>query len=247
MDKRYWNDAANRYDHDILDSLHTDRRGIIKRRLRSLADDNHIAADFGCGVGKYLPTLARSFKHVYAIDHARKLLDVAERQCASHDNITFIESDLARRSITMRRAHVALCMNVLIMPDAKRRAAILANVHRHMVRGGRLLLLVASMESALWANCRLLEWNRRAGVSRAAARREGIAPTHDALEGVIDREGVPHKHYLREELITELQHAGFTPQRIDRVEYPWDTEFNDPPQWMGEPYPWDWLVTAWKK
>ena len=31
---------------------------------------------------------------------------------------------------------------------------------------------------------------------------------------------------------------------LKKIEYPWDTEFNDPPKWMGAPYPWDWFVLA---
>jgi hypothetical protein len=147
----------------------------------------------------------------------------------------------------MRPVHFAVCTNVLIMPEARRRAAILRKVHRHLVRGGHLLLLIASAESALFANHRLLEWNKRCGISLRAARREAIQPSFEALDGVIKREGVAHKHYLREEAIVMLDAAGFDTLSVDRVEYPWTTEFAMPPKWMKAPHPWDWLISCRKR
>lgn len=247
MDKHYWNNTAADYDAEILDSINTDRKQIIQRRLRKFYNPEHRAADFGCGVGKYLPALSRGFKSVYAIDHAGALLDLARTECIKRDNVKFIEADLARQSPKMRPVHFAVCTNVLIMPDEKQRAFILMNVYQHLVRGGHLLLLVASAESALFANQRLLEWNRRCGVSRREARKVMIKPSFDALNGVIQREGVPHKHYLREEAIVMLDAVGLDTLRVDRVEYPWTTEFDDPPKWMNAPHPWDWLITCRKR
>jgi hypothetical protein len=34
---------------------------------------------------------------------------------------------------------------------------------------------------------------------------------------------------------------------IEKVEYDWSTEFADPPRWMKDPYPWDWLVLSKKR
>lgn len=247
MDKHYWNNTAAKYDAEILDSINTDRRRIIQRRLRKFYDREHRAADFGCGVGKYLPALSRGFRSVCAIDHAGKLLDLARTACAGLDNVSFIEADLARRPLKIQPVHFAVCTNVLIMPQAKRRAAIVRNVHRNLLPGGGLLMLIASVESALFANQRLLEWNRRCGVSLRAARKQAIVPSFQALDGVIDREGVPHKHYLKEETIVMLDAAGFDTLSVDRVEYPWTTEFADPPKWMKAPHPWDWLFTCRKR
>ncbi len=32
--------------------------------------------------------------------------------------------------------------------------------------------------------------------------------------------------------------------RVDKVEYDWSTEFADPPKWMRDPLPWDWLFVV---
>ena len=57
-------------------------------------------------------------------------------------------------------------------------------------------------------------------------------------------DGVPTKHWLREELQVALRAAGFVVESVDKVEYGWDTEFPDPPRWMKDPWPWDWAVAA---
>ena len=57
-------------------------------------------------------------------------------------------------------------------------------------------------------------------------------------------EGVPTKHYLREEAIVFLEEEGFQVVSVDKIEYAWNTEFDDPPRWMGSPGPWDWLLIA---
>ena len=39
-----------------------------------------------------------------------------------------------------------------------------------------------------------------------------------------------------------FREAGFKIRNIDHIEYEWTTEFADPPGWLKDPYPWDWLV-----
>ena len=53
---------------------------------------------------------------------------------------------------------------------------------------------------------------------------------------------MPTKHYLREELTTTAARFGLAVQEIEKIEYPWSSEFNSPPRWMRAPFPWDWLV-----
>jgi hypothetical protein len=64
------------------------------------------------------------------------------------------------------------------------------------------------------------------------------------LGGLLAIDGVPTKHWLREELEVALRAAGFAVEAVDKVEYDWSTEFSDPPKWLKAPYPWDWAVAA---
>jgi len=41
-----------------------------------------------------------------------------------------------------------------------------------------------------------------------------------------------------------LDELGFDVTSCDKIEYDWETEFDDPPAWMRRPGPWDWLFVA---
>jgi len=103
--------------------------------------------------------------------------------------------------------------------------------------------VVPSLESALYADYRLIQWNLKEGLNRAEAVAEAEKRGCSAVrQGIVEIEGVPTKHYLREELIAQFEQMGLDILSIEKVEYSWETEFDGPPRWMAEPYPWDWLV-----
>ena len=246
MDMRYWNRRAGDYDEEVLNSIKSDRRGVIARRLAQYGSAGKVATDFGCGVGKYLPALAVRFEKVYAIDFAAKLLDTARDHCRGMGNVRFLQGDLAKRKFPIKKAHFGICQNVLISPRRGKVGAILQNLARHMVKGGHLMVLIPSTESALYCSQQLVEWNRRQGRKGRALTRDVEVPTTTLklIEGVFDREGVPTKHYLREEATRFLSSEGFETVSVDKVEYDWDSEFAEPPDWLADPYPWDWLLVA---
>jgi SAM-dependent methyltransferase len=246
MDANYWESIGDRYDREIFSSSRSDTRGAIRRRLDELADSRAIAADFGCGVGHYLPLLARRFRAVHGIDFANSLLDQARERTRRLTNVSVHRANLAtgRSNIKMPKAKVGICANVLISDDPAMRRGILRTIHRHLAPAARLLLLVPSLESVLFANQRLIEWNRRLGNSEAESLASGMAPSRDLMRGIVRIEKVATKHYLREELTLLLGEAGFAVSSCDKVEYSWDTEFEAPPRWMKSPGPWDWLLIA---
>ena len=114
--------------------------------------------------------------------------------------------------------------------------------------GAPLILIVPALEAALYANERLIEWNRRSGLRGSSLLREGLGtgPTaaRDLLHGVIDLDGSRTKHFLREEALATLRDGGFDTVHEDRVEYPWKAYFDHPPRWLRPPGPWDWLFVA---
>ena len=87
MDARYWEGLGDDYERAIFDSAGGDRSRVVRKRLRAYADPAGVACDFGCGVGHYLPRLARLFRVVYGVDFAESLL----RQ-AGHVAQSFVES-----------------------------------------------------------------------------------------------------------------------------------------------------------
>ena len=250
MDTRYWEEVGEAYEETIFDSASMDQRGVIRNRLDQYADPSAVATDFGCGVGHYLPLLSSRFRRVLGVDGAESLLVGARERCQELDNVTVQRANLAaaRTRLEVRKARFGVCANVLISDDISLRRGILRCMHRHLVRGGIALILVPSLESALFANQRLVEWNRRLGYDEGDALSSGIPPTRssarDLLQSLVRIEGVPTKHYLREEATVFLEDGGFRIVSVDKVEYDWDTEFDDAPRWMGRPGPWDWLLIA---
>jgi hypothetical protein len=78
----------------------------------------------------------------------------------------------------------------------------------------------------------------------AAASTELDFTARSICDGVVDAGGTPTKYYLREELLLLLESLGNKISAIEKVEYQWSTEFDEPTTNMQAPYPWDWLVIS---
>lgn len=250
MNVAFWESVADSYDAEIFSVLACDRQGAVLSCIESFESRNHTAADLGCGVGKWLPHLAKGFASVLAADHSEKCLEHAKERAASFDNITYLTADLTKPTHRLGRFDFVLCVNVAIMPDAEARWALLSNVTRCVRPRGHLLLVVPALESALYVKHRLVERELRSGQEEreawSAESDKQFASLLDLQKGIVKIEKVRTKHYLREELITALEALRLTVQRVGKVEYQWETEFTDPPRWLRQPYPWDWMVLAQK-
>ena len=253
MDKAYWNRIGQSYNRQIFHAMEWDRTGLLARLIRRQAgrqaNRDSTAVDFGCGTGQFLNLLSSSFGRVLAVDHSPELLVQAAARHQQRQNIEFYCCDLVLNRFKIARPDFALCVNVVIMEDYTARRRILTSIGQAQKKGGALLLVVPSLESVFLTQQRLMEWNLRDGLAprRAAAHRipglkkKALARLH---EGIVPIDGVPTKHYLREELYLLLARHGYAVESISKVEYDWDSEFAAPPGWMQAPYPWDWVVEA---
>jgi 2-polyprenyl-3-methyl-5-hydroxy-6-metoxy-1,4-benzoquinol methylase len=252
MDKKFWDKVARDYDGEIFDSLASDRNGTILghidrvgKRQEKTTGKASVACDLGCGVGKYLPVLARRFSSVHGTDLSDECVRQARVACGSLKNVTIHQGDLSAATRVTGSVDFVLCTNVLIMASDKMRAGILKRLSATLKPGGSLLLLVPSLESSLYAHVRRAEWLRRSPKSRIAASTTLTgAGGRDVFSGILAIDGVRTKHWLKEELMTTLSSYGFKVEAVDKAEYDWKTEFLKPPQWMKDPYPWDWVAAA---
>jgi SAM-dependent methyltransferase len=248
MDRRYWDQLAPRYDEEVFSVATNDRRGLIRSRLQSLSSKRRDILDLGCGIGPWLPLLSSLFRSVTAVDLSHRLLHRAREACESLGNVDFIRRDLSRGSHRLTRAHVILCVNAVLTPSLARRERLFDALAALLRPGGSLLLVVPALESALLTKQRLIEWNLRDHMAPHTAVRSALAPERELaagwLDGIVPVDGVPTKHHLREELEMRLRSRGLEPLEFVKLEYPWSSEFAEPPRWMGPPYPWDWLVLA---
>lgn len=246
MDKKYWDQVAEDYDGEIFSALANDHNDVIASKICEFSCTEAVACDFGCGVGKFLPILSENFGHAYAVDISNKLLNQARDKCKELDNITYLKIDLSKAGVKLKAIDFALSVNVAIMPSEKKRSALFKTISKHLCNGGHFLLVVPSLESALYSDFRLVQWNQRAGLEGAEAVSE-LKQTErkgkvSVRQGIVEINNVPTKHYLEEELLALFEAGPLDVVSIEKVEYYWNTEFHRPPRWMKEPYPWDWMV-----
>jgi SAM-dependent methyltransferase len=251
MKREYWNNLAASYEDEIFSVLENDRKKLILKLIKKYSSGAKTVNDFGCGIGHFLPILSANFGKVNAIDISYKFITKAKNKYKHLSNITYITADLAKPGLRLEKTHFAMSVNMLIMPSLACRVRILDVMAKHILKNGHLLFVVPSLESAMLTDFRLIEWNLRNGVNPSSVVRSSFGEPKKSdsrylLQGIVPIDGVPTKHYLKEELVALLESKKLRVANICKIEYPWNTEFASPPKWMKEPYPWDWLVTAQK-
>lgn len=239
MNRRYWDAQAERWDEEIFDSLAEDRDGVIRRAIRRAARAHDAVLDFGCGVGGYLPFLARSFARVHAVDWSARCVAAARARAASLPNVT-VERSTPRALVRLKAGFgCVVAANVVIHPAMRARDALWGVLRRTVRRGGTAIVVVPALESAA-----LCEFVRRRTAPRRASSYDFHPRLPHAEAGVVGIEGVPTKHFTHDELAATLALAAFRPFRISRVHYSWSTENLRPPARGRAGLPWDWLVEA---
>ena len=251
MNRTYWNRMAQSYEDEIFSVLENDRTGLIAEKVRRYGRKNQTATDVGCGIGHFLPLLSRRFRSVLAVDLSSECIAKAQKKHPDLSNVAYRTADLAAPGVRLPPADFALCVNSAIAPSIEHRNRLLDVTCRHLRPGAHLVLVVPALESIFLTDFRLIEWNLRDGMEPGRAVRGGFRahrPTHQPRthEGVVRIDGVETKHFLREELIVLLANRGLRTLEIEKIEYPWASEFARPPRWMQAPFPWDWLFVAQK-
>jgi SAM-dependent methyltransferase len=244
-DALHWNSIAENYDKEIFNVFQNDKKKKLKKYLAKYANKNHIAIDFGCGVGKALPLLSPLFRGIIAVDVSSRCISIAKSK--PHKNVEFKVVDLAGKKIDVPTVDFAFCCNVAMSGNTKRNLRIINNVLNKLNKGGVALFVLPSLESVTISVLSLIRWYEKEGTALADIPKDELSlisakkPKH-IREGIVNIDNVPTKHYLATELYSLFNTEQFSMQRLDRVEYGWDTEFHSPPSWMQQPYPWDWVI-----
>jgi SAM-dependent methyltransferase len=244
-DALHWNRIADNYDKEIFNVFKNDKKNKLKKFIRKYANKNNTAIDFGCGVGKALPLLAPFFKEIIGVDVSKKCIAIAKS--APYKNVTFKEADLAGKKIKLPTVDFAFCCNVAMSDDIKRNYRIIQNVLNTLNKGGVALFVLPSLESASHAAWSLINWYEKDGTSFADIPKSElglmqVSNHNQILEGIMMIDKHPTKHYSITELNSLFNSGKYAMQKLDRIEYSWETEFTSPPSWLQSPYPWDWVV-----
>ena len=247
----FWNSMASRYDAEVFNTLKSDRNDRLGATIRRYGRGAKVIGDFGCGVGRFLTLICGLSQRVVAVDFSRESVALARKQFGHLPNLAIDRVDLAVDATTFCRADLGLSINVLVMPDIIKRRSILKNTWRNLRSGAHLILVVPSLESALYTYTRYAEWYEREGdsvpVALRKAERDAKNEVVSLAGGLVEIDGVSTKHFLSEEILVLLRQNKFEPIDRLRVEYGWKEDIADPPRWLREPYPWDWLFVARRK
>jgi len=248
MDRKYWEKMAPAYNEEIFDVLYNDKKNIIRKAIAKLARPSSTVIDVGCAVGKWLPILSPLFKKVVAIDISEKNLETAKNNYPQLANIEYLRVNMSFATTQLPKSDVAVCINAILTDSLKKRNIFFSNLAECLKKEGSLILVVPSLES--WLCTRIIQnhWqiDKKLFAEKIADRAAAKKYTN-LLQGNADIDNVPTKHYLREELGLLLSREGLAMRECEKIEYTWHTEFIDPPGWLTEPRPWDWMVVAKKE
>jgi 2-polyprenyl-3-methyl-5-hydroxy-6-metoxy-1,4-benzoquinol methylase len=248
MEKNYWEKIAPTYETEIFDVLKNDKSGKIVKAILSFAEPKKSVIDIGCAVGKWMPVLAPVFGKVQAIDISNNNLKIAAKKYPQYTNITYERVDMSAATVKVKKYDSAICINAILTSSLKKRNLFFKHMASFIKKGGDLVLVVPSLESKLFSHIIANKYNvDDAKKDKAPTGKRAISQIRFIKDGVTDIDDVPTKHFLKEELELLLNLAGFTVEKIEKINYKWSTEFHKPPSWLKTPEPWDWMVKAKKK
>ena len=245
MDRNYWERIAPNYNEEIFDVLKNDTSGKIAGAIEEVASKEKTVTDIGCAIGKWIPLLATAFKYVVATDISAINLDIAREKCKDYPNVEYQRMDMSAYTLTVTPCDVAVCINAILTDNLKKRINFFQSLNICLNQGGTLILVVPSFESKLYTNIIAHRWNvDDENKEKIESVEKAYALAKNIKQGVTDIDNVPTKHYLKEELELLLKLDGFAVERVEKINYTWQTEFNNPPKWLADPYPWDWMCVA---
>ncbi|MBM3413805.1 MAG: class I SAM-dependent methyltransferase [Bacteroidetes bacterium] len=245
MKRNYWEKMASNYQEEIFDVLQNDKKKWIAKAIKTYANSQHHVIDIGCAVGKWLPVISPLFKKVIALDISSNNLKIAQSMYRNLKNVCYRQGDMCNSRLRIKPAELGICINALLTPHAHDRFAFFKNLQRCIKPDGILILTVPSLESYLFTWIIQQQYKIDAALfAERLAKDKALQQWKNLKQGVVNIDDVPHKHFLREELSLSLVQHQFEPIQFKKIEYGWDTEFVNPPHWLNQPLPWDWMVIA---
>ncbi|HEX5654063.1 MAG TPA: class I SAM-dependent methyltransferase [Chitinophagaceae bacterium] len=247
MKRNYWEKIAPSYNEEIFDVLQNDKKGLIREAIVKIASPRKSVLDIGCAIGKWLPVLAPLFKKVIAVDISAKNLAIARSLNPQFNNIAYLRADMSDTSTRLPLSEAGICINAILTPSQKDRAVFFKALSSCIRKKGHIILTIPSLESYLLTQIIAHQWKIDADLlNKKISGKQALSKWKNIQQGNADIDGVPHKHYLKEELELLLVKEKFALVDLKKIEYDWTTEFIKPPRWLKEPRPWDWMVVAQK-
>lgn len=244
----YWSKAAGVYEEEFVDPYRPDVDNPLLKRLQAIPKSRKLAVgDLGCGIGPLLPTLAKRFRQVHAVDFAAGMLARARERAAEHKNITYHQVPFTDLAPLHGKFDVAVAVNSLILPDIPDLEQALSEIRQCLRPGGRLLAIVPSIDAVHYLTMLLLDRARTNGLPADAARKNAAHHADhvhfDFAWGEFRYQGL-HQHFWQPfEISYRLRRTGFRLVRRSRVHLAW-AQMASGSELQGFPAPWDWFFEA---
>lgn len=249
MDAKHWDSLAESFEQEVMSSLHSDKNKVLFKAIQKYVGKKDHVADFGCGVGGFIPLLLKCSKKISACDFSSKCIDVAKMKFAGKKQLNLFVHDLTK-PISLK-VDVAIAANVLISYQPEMLRKMLKTMSATVKKGGYLIVVVPAMESSLFVFQKIMEIRIAKGESAAKAKKyiEGKIKSDviSLADGVVKVGSVPTKHYIGEEFESLLRQFKMETVERNKLEYDWDTELVNPPKGLKGPFPFDWMFVARKK
>jgi len=246
MDKDYWNAVAKHYESEVFNVLADDKDSLVTKNIKHYGAKSKVAIDLGCGIGNFLPFLSKSFGQVHAIDFSEKCLQQARQNTENIKGIEYWCEDMSSPKHRFPKVDFILRINSIISQSITVRSGLFKSLRKLLKSDGHVLMVVPSLESSLFSDFKHIEWNLKNGQRPSNAVQAGFSrhKSNQIHQGIRKLGGTATKLYLKEELISIFSSLGFKIKEISKIEYAWTTEFDNPPRWMKDLYPWDWFLLA---
>jgi hypothetical protein len=144
---------------------------------------------------------------------------------------------------------VVISINTIIMPGLKDVREAFHNVCASVKKGGKLLLVLPSMEAVLYHGFLLTEkelGRKPEGLAKRTAKKRFEKHKYDLFFGYYADGKDTQKFYYLHEIEYLLKKEGIKNISIARLEYPWGSASGDYDDFPKEKPIWDWFVEATK-
>lgn len=229
MSRQEWDRLAKTFEADVCDITTTsgDRLAELVRAARP--SRRRTLVDAGCGIGSFTKRFGKRYGQAVAFDFAPRMVRRAKKRCAALSHVEWSTLGLEDAAAKFGPiGDLTVCLNVVTSTDARLRERQWASLAGLTKPGGHVLVVVPSVESALYVM-------QHAGESNEIHRSQ-------PEQSLFVRGDDPQKHYTRGELRKTLWCHGLRAVSLRRILYPWTEEGLD--ELPAAKPPWDWVYLA---
>jgi len=248
MQPKEWDKIAPRY-FEVIDSPFAEGvKNPLTLFLNKIRGKKRMTVmDLGCGIGNFLPYLAKRFKRVIAVDFSEQMLEEAKTNCSKFKNIEYVHKSICDMGEYRESVDVAISVNSIIMPSLEDNKKAFEETFNILKNPGYFLGIFPSINSDLYRAMltveRELEETRNETQAIKNTHTIMDSKSYDFLTGHYENEG-KQKHFYKFEVEYKLKRLGFKNVQYEKVLYPWRMA---PERFEGQPKLWDMFFYAEKK